>query len=382
MRRQLPVIQVGPVSDDLAESVSEVNKNFMRGLASRYQFVPVLHRRKYGLTTQSQLRLVNAYYFCKHLALWVLILVRHRPDVAHYAVSSDWAMYKGLVFLQVARLFGARTIGHLHSGAFLDFWNALPPRRKAWARRQLCALDAVVVLSDFWRQALLRTMTLPPAKLQVVNNLIDPDFEAAALQLPIDRAPGCFLALGVMSRDKGVLDLLRAAAIARAQVPFNLAVIGPERERGILQEVRQFLREHRLADAVEIRSAVHGQEKLRAFQQSSVLVLPSYYENFSLVLLEGAAAGQGLITTPTGAAPEFFAPTDAARFVRPGDCEGLARAMIELAADPAQRMRLAQAARDVYRTRLARTRILSSLDAVYRAVLELPGRRIAGGVPA
>ena len=56
--------------------------------------------------------------------------------------------------------------------------------------------------------------------------------------------------------------------------------------------------------------------------------------------------------------------------------------MIELAADPAQRMRLAQAARDVYRTRLARTRILSSLDAVYRAVLELPGRRIAGGVPA
>src|SRR5205807_1120534 len=108
---------------------------------------------------------------------WVFHLAAARPGVAHYNVGSGWAMEKGIAFLGLARGFGSRTVGHLHSGAFVDHWNALPKWRKNWARRQLRKLDAMVVLSDSWREAVAKHVGLSPEKLFVVNNPIDAEFE-------------------------------------------------------------------------------------------------------------------------------------------------------------------------------------------------------------
>src|ERR1041385_4532530 len=141
MNRSLPVVQIGPFSEDPAESVSVVNRTFVQGLESSYAFVPYCDSRKYGTTRQSRLNPINAAYFLKNLSLWLARLAIYRPQVVHYAISSGWALEKGLVFLRIARFFGARTLGHLHSGGFIDFWNGLPRWRKKRALRELNRLD-------------------------------------------------------------------------------------------------------------------------------------------------------------------------------------------------------------------------------------------------
>lgn len=357
------------MADDPAESVSAVNRALIAGLNDNYRFVPSRTNRRFGNTAQAKLNAWNLYYLAKHGLMWIWNLLWHRPHVAHYAINGGSALWKGLLFLRVARWFGARTVGHLHSGGFIDFWQKLPPAKQRAARAQLERLDAFVVLSQSWRERVRRDIGVADSKLHVVNNPIDATFETTALRMP-HRDRAAFLSMGVMGRDKGVLDLVAAAALlkARGQTP-TLHLVGPEREPGILETVRAALQRGGLASSVHLPGLIRGQAKIDLFADTAVSILPSYYENFPLVLLEAAAAGHAIITTPVGAVPEFFTDGESALFVEPGNVEQLAAAMARLMTDPHERRRLAHGAREMFAHNLSRSAIMGSLNSLYTRLL-------------
>src|SRR5262249_22502401 len=154
------------------------------------------------------------------------------------------------------------------------------------------------------------------------------------------------LSLGTMGKDKGIFELLEGVRIAALQQKFQLCLAGPEREPGIREKVRNFITEHGLEQCVSLRGAVWGEEKVELFRRASTSVLPSYMENFPLVVLEAAAAGHAIISTPVGATPEFFKGGVSALFVEPKNSEQIATAIVTLVADGRERSRLGQAARE------------------------------------
>ncbi len=370
MKPGKPVVLIGPISDDPAESVSAVNRALMAGAAEHYTFIPSNANRRFGTTGQSRLNLWNLYYLARHLATWIWLLIRHRPQIAHYAVSAGMALWKGLLFLRLARLFGARTVGHLHSGGFLTLWKNLQPARRQSALAQLSRLDAFVTLSEQWRHAVASEVGVPRHLLHVVNNPIDARFEDAALQLPVDRRGAAVLAMGVLGQDKGVLDLVEACGqLKQRGLIVKLTLAGPEREAGIRERVQHVIAQHDLGSSIELPGRVHGEGKLQVFRDTTISILPSYYENFPLVLLEAAAAGHAIISTPVGAVPEFFEDGVSALFVEPHNVAQIAAALERLVTSPAERTRLARNARLAFTHRLARPEIIRSLQRTYGAVL-------------
>jgi glycosyltransferase involved in cell wall biosynthesis len=370
MNTQKPVILIGPTCDDPTESVSVVNLALVDGLQDHFTFVCSASNRRYGLTRQCQLNFWNLYYLVKHLVIWLKNLLRHRPDVAHYAIISSWAMKKGVLMLGLARIFGARTVGHLHDGNFVEHWNQLSPMRRRFAFWQLSKLDGFIVLSERWRDLIEEQVGIAPEKLYVVNNSIAAGFEDAALAMPVARPGNRLLSLGTMGRDKGVLELVAAcAAVAKETQDFSLDLVGPEREPGIRDLVNRQLVDLDLTANVRLQGGVHGPAKLDLFRESSIFVLPSYFENFPLVILEAAAAGQAIITTRVGAVPEFFEDGVSAIFVDVGNVAQLAEAITRLLQQPEELRSLGSAARDVFKYRLARSRIKDSLEHCYRQLL-------------
>jgi len=107
------------------------------------------------------------------------------------------------------------------------------------------------------------------------------------------------LFLSRLSREKG-LDLLIPAFADLAREGFAhgwaLVLAGPD-DRGYESVVRKMVSEHRLNDRVFFTGMLQGARKLSLYQRADVFVLPSYSENFGLVVAEAMACGKPVVTT-------------------------------------------------------------------------------------
>lgn len=99
------------------------------------------------------------------------------------------------------------------------------------------------------------------------------------------------LFLGRLSPQKGLDLLLPAFREVRAtRADLQLVVAGPD-YRGYETEVRRMIRELGLEHRVVLTGLLDHQAKLAAFVDAELFVLPSYAENFGVVIIEALACG-------------------------------------------------------------------------------------------
>jgi glycosyltransferase involved in cell wall biosynthesis len=94
---------------------------------------------------------------------------------------------------------------------------------------------------------------------------------------------------------KGILDLLTAWKSLAPQ-DWRLRIVGPS-EGGHAGVVSQSIRALGLQPSVSIEKPLWGDDKMRAYAQAELFILPSYSENFGLAIAEALAAGVPVVTT-------------------------------------------------------------------------------------
>lgn len=94
---------------------------------------------------------------------------------------------------------------------------------------------------------------------------------------------------------KGLLNLVRAWAVARP-MNWRLVIAGPD-ELGHLAEAKEAVGLCGLAGEVLFAGEAWGEEKMRLYFDSDLFVLPSFSENFGLVVAEALGCGLPVITT-------------------------------------------------------------------------------------
>jgi glycosyltransferase involved in cell wall biosynthesis len=85
---------------------------------------------------------------------------------------------------------------------------------------------------------------------------------------------------------------------------------------------------------------VSDEELALLYNLATLFVYPSWYEGFGLPALEAMACGCPVLTSNQSALPEVCA--EAARYVHPGDVDGMRLALEELLNDPVARDSLAR----------------------------------------
>jgi glycosyltransferase involved in cell wall biosynthesis len=132
----------------------------------------------------------------------------------------------------------------------------------------------------------------------IIPNGIDP-VESVSPVTRVDRAEGnrrrTALFLSRIQAKKGLLNLLHAWAQITAP-DWCLKIAGPD-EGGHLQEVRLTIERLGLSGSVEYVGASSGESKSRLYSSSDLFVLPTFTENFGLVVAEALAHGLPVITT-------------------------------------------------------------------------------------
>lgn len=123
-----------------------------------------------------------------------------------------------------------------------------------------------------------------------------------ALPYPTESEGPTLLFIGRLMRDKGVVELVECARQVRARRPdVRFQMIGAS-ERGCAEDVMV----HEASDAGIVDYQGYQMDVKPFLAASSAVVLPSYHEGLSNVLLEAAASARPILTTNVPGCAETF----------------------------------------------------------------------------
>lgn len=169
-------------------------------------------------------------------------------------------------------------------------WKKLP----VWWLWQRSAIEDAAVLhctSEAEAQSLRRLGLGNP--VAVVPNGVDvPALQHGNCRSDGYRSVGCIARLHPI---KGLPLLLEAWASLRP-AGWRLRIAGPDK-CGHEEELRAQAQTLGIADSVEFRGPVYGQDKWEFLRSAGLFVLPSYSENFGVAVAEALACGVPVITT-------------------------------------------------------------------------------------
>jgi glycosyltransferase involved in cell wall biosynthesis len=224
-----------------------------------------------------------------------------------------------------------------------------------------------------------------PARLELIGNGIDLSAFAPELQPPSRRratraALGLTetdLVVGVVARlvaEKGYAEMFGAARIIkRAEPRARFIFIGPL-EPAKPDAIRATaLVEHGIDDVAQLLGFRHDIPDLCAIMD--VHVLPSHREGFPRAPMEASAMGVPSVVTDVRGCRQTVDDGVTGRIVPARDAEALARAILDLLAEPDTRRRMGEAARLKAAREFDERVVFAKVRSAYERLLRRYGRR-------
>jgi glycosyltransferase involved in cell wall biosynthesis len=277
--------------------------------------------------------------------------------------------------LACARRLAKRLQKPLFLTPFLHLGDPDDPRdrtRRAYTHPALLSLarDAagVFVQTEGERLAMLER-GIPPERVHLQGMGLDEesctggDRTAARAAWIVDPAEVVVGHLANQSREKGSVDLLRAALVAWQQGGrFRVVLAGPE-----MPNFQNFWKTFPAKDRVVKLGVLGDWQKRDFFAAIDVFALPSRSDSFGLVLLEAWANGMPNVGYRAGGIAWVIRDQVDGLLVKCGDVAALGRALLRLTGDADLRRRLGEAGRLRTRTEFRWEDKLALLERVYRA---------------
>lgn len=164
----------------------------------------------------------------------------------------------------------------------------------------------------------------------------------AGMPLP-DMAAKTVLAIGRFEWQKGFDVLLRAWRLVLDHEPSaRLRLVG---DGSLSASLHTLSSELHLGDSVEFRGS--GLEVSSELAWASMLVQPSRFEGWGLVMVEAAAAARPVIMTNVGCAGEVIIDGESGVIIPQENPQALAKAILDLFYDSARARRLGERARQI-----------------------------------
>lgn len=288
-------------------------------------------------------------------------------DVVHTHTSK--AGYLGRM---AAARAGVPIVVHTpHGHVFFGYFNSILTKCFTLLERQAARkTDKLIELTQRGvAQHLAEGVGSPDQWTSIFSGIDLEPFEAAIARREHTReqlgvAPNEFLVGGVgrLEPVKGFSYFVHAAGIVADSLPHAQFIIaGDGAERKVLE---------RDAAALGSRIRFLGMrgDVPALMAAMDVCVVPSINEGMGRVILEAGAAGTPVVAANVGGIPEVVKETVTGLLVRPRDATGIASAVLALAADPAQRQRLGDAARQ-HAQRFGLERMVEQIESLYETLI-------------
>ena len=185
------------------------------------------------------------------------------------------------------------------------------------------SMPRIVVVSENSINDIADDMGVKRDRMKLVPVGVDPDLFAPMHHVQRESARLITTASADVAL-KGLAYLLEALAKLRTERDVRLTIIGKPREGASADLIRSL----GLGDCIDYVSGVPDETIVELYARSTLAVVPSLYEGFSLPAIEAMSTGICLVATTGGALPEVTGRDgDTVLSCPPGDVDALAAAI-------------------------------------------------------
>jgi alpha-maltose-1-phosphate synthase len=318
------------------------------------------------------------------------------PDIVH---CHTW--YSHLAGCLAAPLTGARLVLTTHSLEPHRPWKAeqlgTAYNATLWIERTAYRnADGIIAVSRAMKQDVQTLYGVEPDRVRVIHNGIDPDEYSPRTapdtlrRLGVDPDVPMVLFVGRITRQKGILHLVRAIPLLREGVQVVLCAGAPDTPE-IESEMVTLVEEARRAsdaDIIWLPAMLPKEDVIALYSHAAVFVCPSVYEPFGIINLEAMACETPVVASAVGGITEIVVHGETGLLVRfeavgdgspePRDPDafmnGLASSINELIDDPQRRSAMGAAARARVLAEFSWSSIAAQTRAFYGELLERPAK--------
>jgi len=235
--------------------------------------------------------------------------------------------------------------------------------------------DRVIVCSQSMKNEICGHFNLPQDKVEVIPNAID----ATKYQTSVDRgavrqrygvgySEKLILCVGRLVPQKGIEYFIRAIpSIARRYPEAKFIIVGEGWSRDILEEEAHASGQNR---KIQFTGFASDQEVINLMTSADVLVVPSIYEPFGIVALEGMATGVPVVASKVGGLSEVIEHDRTGLFVYPKNPESIAWGIDSVLSDPDHAKWLTENAKEKLHKAYSWEAVAMKTVDVYRKVVE------------
>lgn len=270
----------------------------------------------------------------RHLTLYSQELVQYVVEQVQRTQERPRLIHVHDYYLVPAALELRRRLGvpvvlsvHILHAPLRTWWGSpLVPAVVGLERMACQSADAIITVSQAMKDVLATALGVPENKIAVVHNGFDPgpftsqpsedEVGRARTRLGTSGAQPVVLYAGRLTRQKGVLPLLRSAVSVIAQVPEVIYALagtpttrsGQTEERlELLDQMDALFTQHpALARRVRSLGNLSRRELAHVYHQAAIAAIPSVYEPFGYAAVEAMAAGVPVVATDVGGLPEII----------------------------------------------------------------------------
>ncbi|MHC3129993.1 MAG: glycosyltransferase family 4 protein [Candidatus Bathyarchaeota archaeon] len=235
--------------------------------------------------------------------------------------------------------------------------------------------DRVIVCSQSMKNEICGHFNLPCDKVDVIPNAID----QTKYQTSVDRGSvrqrygvgygeKLILCVGRLVPQKGIEYFIRAIpSIAKRYPEAKFIIVGEGWSRDILEAEAQSSGH---AKKIRFTGFASDQEVIDLMTSADVLVVPSVYEPFGIVALEGMATGVPVVASKVGGLSEVIEHDRTGLFVYPRSPESIAWGIDQVLSDPDHAKWLTENAKEKLHKAYSWEAVAMKTVEVYRKVVE------------
>lgn len=238
----------------------------------------------------------------------------------------------------------------------------------------LRAVPLLVTLSENTKRDVIRLAHIPSERITVIPPGVHTRFQPIAdpsrletVRAHLELPARFFLFVSTLEPRKGIDTLVNAYGTIAPEVREDLVIVG---KRGWgYESVFDSVAQLGLQTRIHFLDYINDDDLPAVYNRATAFVFPSRYEGFGLTPLEAMACGAPVISSNASSLPEVIG--DAGILLEPGNRDGFARAMYQVATQDDMRRELG--ARGIRRAKLfSWQRAAAETAACYARLLESP----------